>query len=1001
LSSIFEIAASMGLTKYGSEHSTDLARLVSNFENNLEAIRKDQVEASTRVDYINPLLELLGWDVKNVLGKPQSKREVIYEPQQIVSGRNLAPDYCLTIEGKRKIYIEAKRVSENILTNRNHAYQLKRYSWNAGLPFGILTDFEEVAIYDCRFIPMPDDLAEVGRVGYFKFSELLTNWKVLGSVFSREAVANGSLEIIVQSDKLEKGTKTIDSSFLDFMKNWRKIIAQSVASCNPGFDETVIDYEAQALLNKIIFLRILEDRGLEASDSLRQLIESPDKFLSNLEEYFKRANDRYNSGLFSGNGLGSERLHDVMHLELGVEAEKLSGFITNLYYPNPYEFSVMPPDILGQIYELMLAEDVTIVNHNTREIEVSLKPEIKKRGGVFYTPVPIVEYIIQETVGPLILDKTSATVKKIRIVDPACGSGSFLVSAYQYLIDFITDHYLANNKKKLIKTSDGTYKLSLEERREILENCIFGVDIDAQAVEVSKLSLLLKLVEEEEQFQFDFGHLLPNLDRNLKSGNSLVDEDFPQQMFDYEFDSQFNPFNWKKAFPVVFKDGGFDAVIGNPPYLNIDAIWGTKDPRLSYIKSRYPHIYTDKTDILFYFLEKSVSICKGEIGMIVSRSFLEADKAFKLREWLASNSRVREILDFRTAEVFKGVGINTAIINLTKSKSVKSTSFKKWRKMSLPVGYGASTLRKKNLLESISISHDKLDGTIWNFGNTKVEEILAKLDSAGVLLSSISKVGQGMQTGSNKAFEIEQELYDLMKPKFSKMVFPRMSNSGIKSYQLQPAKKYLLYPEDAKSFGELPEEFRKHLNVSKKELEDRAAFKRGNCEWWRYTWPLHKELFHLPKIVSPYMATTSTFAVDENNSAMYLTDTTVIYLTNPDIPIHALCALLNSDILDFRFHYLTKLKGGGVKEFFAKQVEKQPVPFNSRNSEITRRLNKLGLAMSIALDDILSTQIEKERQSLNSEISKMTSEINECVAELFNITSDELVFIQKTKASWT
>jgi len=317
------------------------------------------------------------------------------------------------------------------------------------------------------------------------------------------------------------------------------------------------------------------------------------------------------------------------------------------------------------------------------------------------------------------------------------------------------------------------------------------------------------------------------------------------------------------------------------------------------------------------------------------------------------------------------------------------------------VGYGASTLRKKNLLESISISHDKLDGTIWNFGNTKVEEILAKLDSAGVPLSSISKVGQGMQTGSNKAFEIEQELYDLMKPKFSKMVFPRMSNSGIKSYQLQPAKKYLLYPEDAKSFGELPEEFRKHLNVSKKELEDRAAFKRGNCEWWRYTWPLHKELFHLPKIVSPYMATTSTFAVDENNSAMYLTDTTVIYLTNPDIPIHALCALLNSDILDFRFHYLTKLKGGGVKEFFAKQVEKQPVPFNSRNSEITRRLNKLGLAMSIALDDILSTQIEKERQSLNSEISKMTSEINECVAELFNITSDELVFIQKTKASWT
>jgi type I restriction-modification system DNA methylase subunit len=991
----------MGLTTYGDEHPADLVKLVSNFQKNFDVIKQDQVEASTRVDYINPLLELLGWDVKNVLGKPQSKREVIYEPQQVVSGHNLAPDYCLTIEGKRKIYIEAKRVSENILTNRNHAYQLKRYSWNAGLPFGILTDFEEIAIYDCRFVPMPGDSAEVGRVGYFKFSELLTNWKVFGSLFSREAVANGSLEAIVQSDKLEKGTKTIDSSFLDFMKNWRKVVAQSIASCNPSFDETVIDYEAQALLNKIIFLRILEDRGLEASDSLRQLIEPPDKFLNSLTEYFQRANDRYNSGLFSGNGIGSERLHDVMHLDLSVEAEKISGFISNLYYPNPYEFSVMPPDILGQIYELMLAEDVTIANLDTREIEVSLKPEIKKRGGVFYTPVPIVEYIIEETVGPLILDKTPATVKRIRIVDPACGSGSFLVSAYQYLIDFITDHYLANNKKKLIRTSDGSYKLSLAERRAILENCIFGVDIDAQAVEVSKLSLLLKLVEEEEQFQFDFGHLLPNLDMNLKSGNSLVDEDFPRQMFDYEFDAQFNPFSWKKAFPDVFKDGGFDAVIGNPPYLNIDAIWGTKDPRLSYIKNRYPHIYTDKTDVLFYFLEKSVSICKGEIGMIVSRSFLEADKAFKLREWLSSNSRVREILDFRTTEVFKGVGINTAIINLTKSKSVKHASFKKWCGISLPAGYRASTLRNKQLLECISISHDKLDGTIWNFGDTKVEEILAKLDSAGEPLSSIAKVGKGMETGSNKAFEIDEGLYQMMKSKFPKMVFPRISNSGIKPFQLQPAKKYLLYPEDAGSFEELPEEFKNHLSLSREELEDRAAFKRGDCEWWRYTWPLHKELFHLPKVVSPYMATTSTFAVDTSNEAMYLTDTTVIYITNPDIPIHALCALLNSDILDFRFHYLTKLKGGGVKEFFAKQVERQPIPFNSQNSETSLRLNELGLAMSVALDEISSTQIEKERHLLRASMAQLTIEINQCVAKLFGITSDELAFIRETKASWT
>ena len=134
---------------------------------------------------------------------------------------------------------------------------------------------------------------------------------------------------------------------------------------------------------------------------------------------------------------------------------------------------------------------------------------------------------------------------------------------------------------------------------------------------------------------------------------------------------------------------------------------------------------------------------------------------------------------------------------------------------------------------------------------------------------------------------------------------------------------------------------------------------------------------------------------------MYLTDTTVIYITNPDIPIHALCALLNSDILDFRFHYLTKLKGGGVKEFFAKQVERQPTPFNSGTSELSFRLNELGLAMSIALDEISSTQIEKEKQLLNTGIIKLKDEINECVAKLFNISSEELMFMQETKATWS
>lgn len=999
MSDIFEIVAKgINLTKCKPQKT--LTDLIKQFDLNIQEIKNQQVEASTRVDFINPLLEELGWDVRNTAGKAPSKRDVVYEPRQIVEGSNRAPDYALCVDGEKRIYIEAKRVSEDIAHNRNHAYQLRRYSWNAGLAFGILTDFEELAVYDCRFVPSLEDDSSVGRIGYLNYKEFEENWATLHAVFSKEAIEDGSLENLLSNKLLEKGTQTIDQSFLEFMKRWRRELAQDISKQNKDFDETQIDYETQAFLNKVVFLRILEDRGLEAPNSLNMLASKTHEISAGLSSYFSRANDRYNSGLFSGLGLGSEDLHKSGQ-KLKISDELLMNFIKSLYYPNPYEFSVMPADILGQIYEIMLAEDVTVVNNKTREIEVSLKPEVKKKGGVFYTPTPIVDYIIEETIAPLINGKSPTNLRKVHIVDPACGSGTFLVSAFQYLLDYCTDYYAREYPKKLHIGANGTPSLGIDEKRAILESCIYGVDIDAQAVEVTKLSLLLKLVENETQYQFEYGHILPNLNHNLQSGNSLIDEDFQQPLLSMHFDSDFNPFSWKESFSEVFKAGGFDAVIGNPPYLNIDSVWGTKDPRLAYLKSSYPHIHTDKTDILFYFLEKSIRICKGEIGMIVSRSFLEADKAKKLRGWLATNARVREILDFRKAEVFKGVGINTAIVNLSHSKAVKKTLMKKWRSESLPLGYRPSTLRIKKNLEVLEVNVEKLSDGVWNFGSEDVEAILSKLDAGGVPLAKLTKVGKGMETGANAAFEINEEMYLKTKKKFPKLVYPRITNSGIRKFKLEKAKKYLIYPEDCKKITEMPEELIQVISEAKKDLHARAAFKRGDCEWWKFTWPLHQEYFHHTKIVSPYMAERNTFAVDESNFGIYLTDTTVIYLPNEDIPAMALCALLNSEVVDFRFHYLTKLKGGGVKEYFAKQIERLPIPFNSRNVGDVNQLNELGQKIANLTITLDSTQIEKEKQSLLLEIQETNSNIEKLVANLFGISDSEYKTIIETKRRWS
>jgi type I restriction-modification system DNA methylase subunit len=975
----------------------DISSLVAQFRSLDRALLSQQKEATTRLEFIDPLLRLLGWDVGNRSNRPPSKQEVIVEGRERIDGSLKAPDYTLSIDGKRKLFVEAKKPAEHLETNRNHAYQLRRYSWSAGLSFGVLTDFEEFAIYDCSFAPNESDAADVARLLYFRVDQLEEHWPVVSSFMNRESVANGSLEQLREKTSLGSGEKTIDQSFLSTMKNWRKHLAQDIANLNPELSADRIDYETQTLLNKTIFLRILEDRGFEYSGTLLKISERELDATSQLAAYFKRANDKYNSGLFSGHGLSSQSLADK-GISLLLTDRVAVDFLKALYFPNPFEFSVMPVDVLGRIYELMLGEEVTFPDPATRSVEVKLKPEVRKKGGVFYTPAPIVDYIVEQTVGPLVEAKTLASIKKVKIVDPAVGSGSFLVSVLKKLIDTATDDLVAKNDVKQLETGlDGQLRLKTQVRKELLTNCVFGVDIDAQAVEVCKLSLLLLIVENDPQLQFDFGHILPNLDQNILCGNSLISPDSDVALVQEEFDSELNPFDWKKSFENVFREGGFDAVVGNPPYLNIDAIWGKKDKRLGFLKRAYPHIYTDKTDLLYYFLEKGVEICKGELGFIVSRSFLEADKARNLRTWLAKNVRIREVLDFRDALVFPSVGINTLIIRSTKSLAVKHTKFRRWKSKELPIGYDSSTLRRSGLFDEISVPAKDLSGEIWNFGNASEQAVIEKMDKHDMGWDSFAAVGKGMESGANKSFEVPTEIIseELIRSEFIKT---RVQNSRIGRFEIRRSNSAMIYPESAKSFSDLPKELQAILSTNRSELEERAAFKRGDCEWWKFTFPLHKEYFQNRKIVSPYMGAQTTFALDDSATGIYLTDTTVIYLKDPSFPANALVALLNSDIANFRFEHLTKLKGGGQREYFAKQVTRFPIPFVSGDNGNIQKLEILGAELARVSAERSSTLIASEAASLTDEIDKLRLQVETLVQGIYGLSDSDVAIIQSWKS---
>ena len=457
-------------------------------------------EAQLRREFLDPFFEELGWDVFNKNGYAEAYKDVIHEDAIKIGGATKAPDYAFRIGGTRKFFVEAKKPSVNLKDDISPAYQLRRYAWSAKLPLSILTDFEELAIYDCRSRPDKNDKAFTGRVKYFTFKDYSERWDEIAGVFSRDAVLKGSFDKFAETNKGKRGTTEVDHAFLAEIEHWRDLLAHNIALRNPLLSQRELNYSVQLTIDRIIFLRICEDRGIEFYGQLRALLEGREAY-TRLGQIFRKADDRYNSGLFHFNSEKDQaESPDLFTLSFKIDDKAIKDIISNLYYPDsPYEFSVLPADILGQVYEQFLGKVIRLTSAHRAVIED--KPEVKKAGGVFYTPTYIVEYIVKNTVGKQLEGKKpGAAGTALRILDPACGSGSFLLGAFQYLLDWYRDGYFGSGPEKhargrnpvLYQAAGDEWKLTTSERKRILLDHIFGVDIDPQAVEVTKLSLLLK-----------------------------------------------------------------------------------------------------------------------------------------------------------------------------------------------------------------------------------------------------------------------------------------------------------------------------------------------------------------------------------------------------------------------------------------------------------------------------------------------------------------------------
>jgi len=805
------------------EFLKQISNLVERFERNIEAYHSPAYnETQLRREFIDPFFEALGWDVSNKAGYAEQYKDVIHEDAIKIAGATKAPDYCFRVGGVRKFFLETKKPSVDIKGQTSPAYQLRRYAWSAKLPISILTDFEETAIYDCHLRPKPSDKPSVGRIRFYTYTQYLDSFEEIYNLLSKESVLKGSFDKFAESKRQKRGTAEVDAEFLKEIESWREALAKDIALKNPRLTVPELNFAVQLTIDRIIFLRMCEDRGIEHYGQIQNLLNGTNTY-RRLREIFYHADDKYNSGLFD---FKTDRLTP----EIKVDDKPLKDIFKTLYYPeSPYEFSVLGADILGHVYEQFLGKVIRLTEGHRAKVEE--KPEVRKAGGVYYTPTYIVDYIIKNTVGkivgavhrdrpdegthrgvPLHRQLSPKQISKIRILDPACGSGSFLLGAYQYLLDYHLNWYLAHHSKKgnvaqgfspapkeMYRGRGGQWYLTIQEKKRILLNNIYGVDIDPQAVEVTKLSLLLKVLEGENQDTLERQmklfkeRALPDLGSNIKCGNSLIGPDFYSvgaglalPLFDKEETYRINPFDWGKEFSEIMKQGGFDAVIGNPPYVTLANDLFSEDV-LSYLNLFQVAQY--KTDLYHLFIQRGIDLLKadGFLGYITPNTWFTLQFTKKLREYVLNYVQIEELVLFGH-RVFQNADVHTGLTFLKKAK--KPLTHKITIK-NLPVSFNSEMLYQPATPSALQIEWSKDPEFRFEIRQTgEVGDLVKRIIEKFPPLERVARASLGIQAYNSSKHtreQIEARVFHALK-KLSKEYLPELAGNDVGRYLIDRRK---------------------------------------------------------------------------------------------------------------------------------------------------------------------------------------------------------------------
>jgi len=982
-------------------------------------------EDAARNEFITPFFEALGWDVRNTAHRSVYEKDVVTEKREDIAGTARSADYAFRRPGTHltAFFVEAKKPSVDI---RSHGpcHQAVLYGWNASTPLVVLTDFEQLLILDARSRPNKADAARhvLKENGAYtcadyrdrdKFAEI---WGLL----SRERVAGGSLEKaaaalpklsgrIQKDDLFARGTRPVDEEFLAQMELWREKLAKSLKRSNHQLDGERLTSLTQRILDRLVFLRFLEDRGIERDVTFADFGKGGSAWRDFLR-VSKRLNARYNGILYKNDPDGCE------DPALVIDDPAFANVVENLVPQNSdYLFGSIPVTILGSIYERFLG-NVIVARDKTAIVEP--KPEVRKAGGVYYTPDYIVRYIVEQTVGRCIAGKKPAEIEKLRFADIACGSGSFLVEVFACLIRYHLAWYLADGAEKWEKREnirkrdiDGDYVLTLAEKRRILLACVYGVDLDPSAVEVTQLSLYLKLMEDESfpstQSLFDFEKhaLLPDLRGNIICGNSLVETDIADDLFGISVEQQeaIRPLAFRWHFPKTFnaKGGGFDAIVGNPPYVRVQRIDATTS---KYIYQRYK-TPTSKADLSLIFMERALELINptGLVGYIVTSQWLTTDYGSKMREYLA-NGRARRIMDFGSLPVFANVDTYPAIVVLGNPSTASMEYAVVTQKDNLnDVGLNDAEIR--------SFPPGFLSGEPWSFDGVSLDQILNARKLKWVNLEDFGHVLIGLLTGMDSAFVVTADEAKILGIENGVLYPYAYRGHEVSRFGICKPKSFVIYPYTESKSPVLitQEEFKRRfpnafdkLLAQKKELvlrmDSRRFYAKGS-DWYRHLRPGSFDYIRPEKLIFK--------GVERNLVVGLLGAQTAFNGANTpafipgDLKKHSLkylLGVLNSKAITHHLRRICPPKLGGYTRFNANNLNKTPIRLIdfTQIEEVSLHANLVKL-----VDKMLAAKKAEEeatdgvkREHWNRQCKALDRQIDGLVYELYGLSDEEIALVE-------